>query len=150
MSRVKQGGDKGHKLLITCTPSSAFKTTIDGYDKPADAIGKFVSLAADYVVSLAGDNTVPNGRIEAIEGNSTTGYVLTVHLFSLQSQNTAIGYFKPNVILNLPYSGTLAFGDTIQINGSDGENIDDAGADAGTGFVLSVDNPTSGYADVAF
>jgi len=151
MSRVKQGGDIGHKLLITCTPSSALKTTIDGYDNPKDAIGKFVTLADNYVVSLAADDAVPNGRIEAIEGNSKTGYTLTVHLFALLSQNSTLGfYFKPSVIINVPYSGTLAFGDTIQLNGSDGVAVDDAGASAGTGFVLAVDNPTSGYADVAF
>ena len=150
MSRVKSGGDKGHKLLVTCTPSSAFKSTIDGYTDPRDAIGKLVTIADGYVVSLVGDNVVPNGRVEAIEGTKETGYTLTVHLFALNSQNSNNGWFCPTVIVNMPYSGTLAFGDTIQANGTDGVNVDDAGATAGAGFVLAVDNPVSGYADVAF
>jgi len=150
MSRVKQGGDKGHKLLVTCTPSTALKNTIDGYSKASDAIGKLVTIADGYVVSLVADNAVPNGQIEAVEGNKDTGYVLTVHLFALNSQNTGNGWFKPSVIVNMKYSGVLAFGDTIQANGTDGVNVDDAGTLAGTGFVLAVDNPASGYADVAF
>lgn len=149
--RVKQGGDIGQKLLITCTPASSLVTVINALARPALIIGKFVTIADNYAVSLTANDTHPNGRIEAIEGNSTTGYVLTVHLFSLTSQNTTLGFvFTPTRIINMPYSGTLAFGDTVQINGADGVAVEDAGATAGHGFVLDVDNPATGYADVAF
>ena len=149
MSRVKQGGNKGAALTVTCTPSSALKTTIDGYSDKSTAIDKFVTIADGYVVSLAADNAVPNGRIVGITGNDTNGYVLTVELLALNCQNADVGYFKPSRIVNVPYSGTLAFGDTIIMNGSDGVAVDD-GTTGGYGFVLDVDNPASGYADVAF
>jgi len=149
--RVKQGGDIGNKLLITCTPASSLVTVINALARPSLIIGRFVDIADNYVVSITANNTHPNGRIEAIEGNSVTGYVLTVNLFSLLSQNTTLGFwFTPKVILNVPYSGTLAFGDTVILNGTDGVAIDDGGATVGHGFVLDVDNPASGYADVAF
>lgn len=149
MSRIKQGGAKGTVFTLTCTPSSALATTIDGYDDKKDAIDKLVTLAADYVVSLAGDNAVPNGKIIGITGNSTSGYVLTVHIFTLLCQNTNVSYFSPQCVISMPYDGTIAFGDTVQTNGTDGVDVDDAGTSAGNGFVLAKDNP-SGYIDVAF
>ncbi|OGB61489.1 MAG: hypothetical protein A2Y94_14005 [Caldithrix sp. RBG_13_44_9] len=149
--RVKQAGDLGHKLLITCTPYSTLVTAINALARPALIIGRFVTIADGYVVALPGDNAVPNGRIEAIEGNSVTGYVLTVHLFCLASQNTTLGfYFTPKVIINVPYTTALAFGDTVQMDGTDGVDVEDAGATVGHGFVLAKDTPSAGYADVAF
>lgn len=150
MSRVKQGGDLGLALTIKCIPSSTLNGIIDAYADKKSAIGLYVTLSADYVVDKTADDAIPNGKIVGIQGNVTNDYDLTVELLSLVSQNTAIGYFKPTCIRNIPYADTLAFGDTVQVNGAAGKNVEDAGADTGTGFVLAKDNPATGFADVAF
>lgn len=150
MSRVKQGGDKGEALTILCDPSAGFKTTIDGYADKGDAIGKLVTLADNYVVSLAADNAMPNGIIRGIQGNKTNGYSLTVELLALNCQNANVAYFKPTKIVNQPYSGTIAFGNAVQMNGADGVSVDAGSATTGYGFVLAKDNPSTGRVDVAY
>lgn len=149
MARIKQGGDVGKGLVVTCTPHADLNAVIDAYSDKRDAIGKLVTIAANYVVTLAADDAVPNGQIVGIQGNETNDYVLEVELWALQCQNTNVSWFCPSIIRSVPYDGTLAYGDTIQADGADGLHADDAGTSAGHGFVLMLANPT-GYADVAF
>jgi hypothetical protein len=149
MSRVKQGGDIGHKLIVHGTPDSTLATALAALSDLGDAKNRLVTIADGYVFATAADGTVPNGRILSVEGNSTSGYRLQVHLFCLPSQNGTVDYFTPVGIMNIPYTGTLAYGDTIMSNAAAGSSVDDA-TTGGWGMVLDLDNPASGYADVAY
>lgn len=148
MSRIKQGGNLGLQLLVSGTVDATLNAVIDALDDPADIIGRLVTIADGYVFATTGDGETPNGRIEAIKGNATSDYTVTVDLFCLPLQNSTAAFLSPTRIVNLPYSGTIAFGDTVIINGADGTNVDD-GTTGGHGCVLAKDVP-SGYVDVAY
>ena len=145
MARVYGGGDRPLGE-VSWVPDATFETEIDALVAAGTAvIGKLVTLTGsnNYEVTSGAAAAVPNGKIidYRVSGSS---YRLTVDMFTYVDQN---GFFHaPTRIVNLPYDGTTALGDTVKIDDSDYVNIEDGGA-TGMGYIVAVDVPTTGRAD---
>lgn len=147
--RIYGGGDVGNFLDVVCVPDSTFTSEITALIAAGTKVdGKLVTLtfANNYEVTSAADGAIPDGQVIASEGNATSGYVLTVRLFSYIDQNAV--RHTPVCIKTLPYSGTVALQDSIIINGSTYMYVDD-GTSGGWGAVISIDT-TAKTVDVLF
>ena len=142
------GGDRGHSLRIGFKPNSALITHITSLINAGSKVeGTHVTIdtSAAYTVGLAADDAIPDGQIVAYENDNYNTYHLTIDLETFADQNG--NRYPATRIRNKPYSGSIALGDTVIINGSTAKAVDD-GTTGGFGKVLAVDVPASGYADI--
>ena len=147
MALVKGGGDRGNFLKISFIPDSTFKTEIDALILAGTQVtGKLFSLtwAAAYQVTSPAEDAIPDGKITDYEVTASS-YRLTGILFSYIDQNAA--RHTPSMIINLPYTGTLALQDSVICYDGNYLSVDD-GTTGGWGAVIAVDVPGSGYADI--
>jgi len=130
-------------LVLTCVPKSTYKTQLDtltgnGVDLKA-AIGELVQydFLANYQVIRCVNDGTPDGRIVGIEGNTNSGYVLTIQ------------DFKNLAVVRLPFSGTIALGNAVQAASAAAQAVDVfTGYSAGLGQVIAKDSDETGFVDV--
>jgi hypothetical protein len=136
--RVYGGGDIGNFLDVACVPDATLATAITALIAAGTKVdGKLVCLTYlnDYEVKICPTDTIPDGEIIAHEGNSISGYTLTVRFFHYVDQNAT--HRVPSMIKTFGYgTKTIALGDTIQVDGSDYMYVEDA-TSGGIGAVIA-------------
>lgn len=143
--------DKGPILEVTCVPSSALKTSLDGWITDGTVINHIkmirFSFGANWEVALAADNGIPDGIITFVKKEKASPYYyLTVEVWSVINANSV--RWTPRRVKSLPYDGTIALQNSIIINGAAAAAVDTGGT-GGYGVVMAKDNP-SGFVDVLF
>lgn len=144
--------DKGPELIVTCVPSSALKTSIDGWIADGTVINhkKMVtfSYGANWEVELADDEDIPDGIITyVLDQKASPYYYLTIEVLSVIDQNS--NRWTPRRVKNLYGTGTVALHDTIVVDGAAAIMVKDGGT-GGYGSVMAVDVTASDYHDVMF
>lgn len=145
MARVRGGGDRPLGE-VSWVPDATFEAEIDALIAAGTkVVGKLVTITGsnNYEVTSAAAGAVPNGKIidYRVCGSS---YELTINMFTYVDQNGF--YHAPTRIVNLPYDGTTALGDTVKVDDVTYVNIEDGGA-TGMGLIVAIDVPTTGRAD---
>lgn len=151
---VNKMGSQGACLIIPGVPDSTFITEIAALiaagTKP---VGKLCSLTwgANYEVTSPADGAIPDGEIIKCEPTTSAAgnsYLLSVALFHYVDQNSA--HHTPVCIRQLEYAegATVAFQDSIIINGDDYRDVDD-GTTGGWGAIIAIDT-TNFKIDVIF
>jgi len=136
--RVYGNGDVGNKLDVACVPDATLATAITALIAAGTKVdGKLVCLTYlnDYEVKICPTDTIPDGEIIAHEGNSITGYTLTVRFFHYVDANS--GHHTPVLVKTFEYgTKTIALGNSAQVDGADYRYVKDGGAD-GWGAVIA-------------
>lgn len=149
---LKMGGAKGNPLIVSLVPDSTFSTEIAALVAAGtDVIGKLVSLtwSNNYECTSPADAATPDGDIISYNKYTTASgdaYILSVALFSY-IDDAGVRH-TPVCIRNLPYSGTIALQDSVEVSGSTYMAVDDGGTD-GWGAVIAKDT-TNETVDVLF
>lgn len=151
MSQYIGGKLQGQGLVITCVPSSALKTTIDGYiQNGTEWLGKTLvkfTFSNNWEVALAGNGEEFDGIIldySALKG--APYYRLAVLVLSVKDQNG--NRWTPKNVVSLPYTAPIALHDTVVVKGTTARNVSD-GTSGGFGAVIAKDEP-SGYVSILF
>lgn len=155
MSRTTGGKHRGiidgFLEIPGCIPTSAFKTTLDGYVTAGTVIANIKLVTFTFLnnweVELANANDIPDGIItEITKFKASPYYYMTVRVFCVINQNSA--RWTPRTVQSIPYEGVIALQDSVIVYNSDADSVDD-GTSGGWGVVMAKDVP-SGFVDVMF
>lgn len=138
-------GDIGERLLSIAFPDATLKAAITAARAAgtgAAMVKKFVkwSTGANYEVAPCGDGDVIQGRIVGIEPYTdmagTATYKLTVEWFWFV--DAAAAKYPASRIVVLPYSGSVALGNTVAANSTTYTDAKDA-TSTGAGRIVAID-----------
>lgn len=103
-----------------------------------------LTYVTNWEISDCPDNTVPDGIITVVEPDNYHTYKFTVNLWGYTDK--ASNWRPCTRVLCLPYSGTIALKDPIQVNGSTYKDVE-VGTSGNAAAVIAKDEPT-GYVHV--